>query len=163
MEINTPDEENDQAKPQLISIIPASNPHSQRAPPGEKDEIGINRDSFVNSTAKIDKTVDKIRSAQGKPISSTPLPQLCASHSMEQPPPETKKTPEIIYLDSSNASQDTSKSIPEQQIPTHTEPHSEVCNSPHSSSVYRTPPSSPRNDSISDLNDEDIQELIKNF
>ena len=61
MEISTPDGENDQAEPQQISIIPASNPQSQRAPSGEKDEIGTNRDSFVKSTAKIDKTVDKIR------------------------------------------------------------------------------------------------------
>ena len=65
MEISTPDGENDQAEPQLISIIPASNPHSQRAALGERDEIGINRDSFVKSAAKIDNTVNKIRSTQG--------------------------------------------------------------------------------------------------
>ena len=107
--------------------------------------------------------MNKIRSAQGKPISSTPLPQLSVYQPMKQSPPAIKKAPEIIYLDSSNSSQDTSKGIPEQQMPTHTEPRLEVYNSPHSSSVYKTPPSSPRNDSISDPNDEDIQELNKNF
>ena len=163
MEISTPDEEHDQAEPRLISIIPASNSQIQQTPSGEKDEFGANRDSFVKSTAKSDKTVNKILSAQGKPISSTPLSQLCVSQPMEQSPPATKKAPENIYLDSSNSSQDTSRGIPEQQMPTHTEPRSEVYNSSHSSSVYKTPPSSPKNDSISDLNDEDIQEWNKNF
>ena len=152
MEISTPDGEYDQAKPPLISIIPASNSQIQQTPSGGKDEFGANLDSFVKSTAKIDKTVNKIRSAQGKPISSTPLSQLCVSQPMEQSPSATKKAPEIIYLDSSNSSQDTSRGIPEQQMPFHTEPRSEVYNSPHSSSVYKTPPSSTRNDSISDLN-----------
>ena len=91
MDISTPDGENDQADPPLISIIPASNAQIHRAISGEKDKIGTNRDSIVKSTAKIDKTVNKIRSAQGKPISSTPLPQLCASQPMEQPPPGTKR------------------------------------------------------------------------
>ena len=130
IEFSTPDGENIEAEPPLISIIPASNAEIQQTPSGE---IGTNRDSFVKSTAKIDKTANKIRSAQGKPISSTPLPQHCASQPMEQPPPASKKAPEIIYLDSSNSSQDTSKSIPEQQMPTYTEPRSEVYNSPHSS------------------------------
>ena len=76
MEISTPDGENDQADPPLISIIPAIKAQIQRALSGEKDEIGTNRDSFVKITAKIDKTVDKIGSTPGKPISSTPLPQL---------------------------------------------------------------------------------------
>ena len=163
MEISTPDGEHDQDEPPLISIIPASSSQIQQTPSGEKDEIGASRDSFVKSTAKIDKTVNKIRSAQGKPISTTPLPQLCVSQPMEQSPPATKKAPETFYLDSSNSSQDKSRGIPEQQTPTHTEPRSEIYNSPHSSSVNKTPPSSPRYDSISDLNHEDIQELNKNF
>ena len=82
---------------------------------------------------------------------------------MEQSPPAPKKAPEIIYLDSSNSSQETSRGNTEQQMPVHIEPHSEVHNSPHSSLVYKTQPSSPKCDSISDLNYEDIQELNKNL
>ena len=89
MEISTPDGDNYQVEPPLISITPASNAQIQRAPSGEKDEIETNRDTFVKSTVKIDKTVNKIRSAQGKPISSIPLPQLCASQPMEQPPKDS--------------------------------------------------------------------------
>ena len=102
MEISILDGEYDQAEPPLISIIPESNSQIQQTPSGEKDEFGANRDSFVKSTAKTDKTVNKIRSAQSKPISPTPLPQLCVSQPMEQSTPATKKAPEIIYLYSSN-------------------------------------------------------------
>ena len=129
----TPDAERAQAKPPLISIIPATG-------------------------WQIQQTVNKIRSAQGEPISSTPPSQICESQPMEQ-------SEEISRNFLSRHLQLVTRHIKRHpgSLPTHTEPHSEVYNSPHSSPLYKTPPSSPKNDLVSDLNDEDIQELNKNF
>ena len=156
MEITTPDEENTQTEPPLISIIPA--PSSKRTPHGEKDTYGINGDEFTKSTPKLDKSVDKIRSTQEKHSSPTKTTHGKEPEKMEHSFTETK-APEIIYLDSSNSTKEISRNTEELRQST----HSEIYNSPHSSSVYKTPPSSPKCDSISDLNDEDIQELNKNF
>ena len=87
------------------------------------------------------------------------------------------KAPEILYLDLSNSSQDTTNLIHEQQFATHannnaskqtsTIPHHKPqlqmkqVRSPPTSSVYRTPPSSLRSESISDLNEGDMMVLNK--
>ena len=74
MDTTTPDGENNQAESPLISIIPA--PSSEPTPHGETDTYGINRDEFSKSTAKLDRTVNKIRSAQGEHTSPTAIVQV---------------------------------------------------------------------------------------
>ena len=106
----------------------------------------------IRATSKLDRTVNKIRSTQGEHTSLTTTAQVHEPEKMEQSSTETK-APEIIYLDSSNSSQEITRNTEDQRLPT----QSEIYNSPHSSSVYKTPPSSPKCDSISDLNDDDIQ------
>ena len=156
MDTTTPDGENIQAESPLISIIPARS--SKPTPHGETDTYGNNRDEFTKSTSKLVRTVNKIRSTQGEHTSPTTTAQVHEPEKMEQSSTETK-APEIIYLDSSNSSQEITRNTEDQRLPT----QSEIYNSPHSSSVYKTPPSSPKCDSISELNDDDIQELNKKF
>ena len=96
------------------------------------------------------------------------------------------KKPEIIYLDSSNSSNNNSnmdcvqvapqpsQALPQTELKTKSDEtpdvdetslqqnsQSDLIKSPPNSSIYRTPPSSIRSDSISDLNEEDIIELNK--
>ena len=154
--IPAPDGVNHNAEQPVISIIPA--PSSETVPQGETNIYGTIPDDFSKSTPKLDKTVDKIRASQGEQILPTNTSQHPNDVIMEHGPTETK-APEIIFLDSSNSSHESPKNFTEQKQPL----HSETPKSPHSSSVYKTPPSSPKGDSISDLNDEDIEELNKNF
>ena len=156
MDTTTPDGENIQAEPPLISIIPA--PSYEPTPHGETDTYGTNRDEFTKSTFKLDRMINKIRSTQGEHTWPTTTAQVHEPEKMEQSSTQTK-APEIIYLDSSNSSQEITRNSEDQRLP----PQAEIYNSPYSSSIYKIPPSSPKCDSISDLNDDDIQELNKNF
>ena len=73
MDTTTPDGENIQAEPPLISIIPA--PSYEPTPHGETDIYGTNRDEFTKSTSKLDKMVNKIRKIRPRKENTPRLPQ----------------------------------------------------------------------------------------
>ena len=93
---------------------PESPPVTIKSPPstsGETNTVGTIQSDFSRSTKRIDKVVRKIHSCQSSPTS---LKQT------EQSPIESTariciKAPEVIYLDSSNSSQDTTNIACEQQ------------------------------------------------
>ena len=78
MESSTPFGEISTTDPPLITIVSAFTltlPSEPQISYGKTDTFGTNRDSFTESTTRIDRTVDKIRTAQGNPVASTPLAQ----------------------------------------------------------------------------------------
>ena len=155
---------------------PESPPGTIKSPPspsGETNIFGTIQYDLSRITKRIDRAVRKIQSCQSSPKSKIQT---------DQSPTETTalisiEAPEVIYVDSSNSSQDITNIACEQQSQSAThannntadqfgtttiqnEPlHMEPAKSPPTSAMYRTPPSSIRSDSISNFNEEDIIEL----
>ena len=152
------------------------------APCGERNVFGTIHDDLSRSTKRIDNAMKKINSNINSPTDTSQADQSQIDYSAII----SIKKPEIIYLDSSNLPQNNSNMDCDQIVPKSSqaalqvEPENKTDNtrdtqgtslqqnsqtdpikSPPNSSIYRTPPSSIRSDSISDLNEEDIIELNK--
>ena len=155
---------------------------TQPAPCGERNVFGTIHDILSRSTKRIDNAMKKIKSNINNSTETSNVDQSQIDYSAII----SIKKPEMIYLDSSNSSKNYSNMDCDQVEPQsshaalQTEPknkseqtpdidetslqqnsQSDPIKSPPNSSIYRTPPSSIRSDSISDLNEEDIIELNK--
>ena len=152
------------------------------APCGERNIFGTIHDNLSRSTERIDNAMKKIKSNINNSTETSNVDQSQIDYSAII----SIKKPEIIYLDSSNSSNNNSNMDCDQVVPQpsqaalQAEPknksdhtldiqetslqqnsQTDPIKSPPNSSIYRTPPSSIRSDSISDLNEEDIIELNK--
>ena len=153
------------------------------APCRELNVFGTIHDDLSRSTKRIDNAMKKIKSNINSPTDTSQADQSQIDYSAII----SIKKPEIIYSDLSNSSQNNSNMDCDQIVPKSSkaalqvEPENKTDNtqdtqgtslqqnsqtdpikSPPNSSIYRTPQSSIRSDSISDLNEEDIIELSKN-
>ena len=152
------------------------------APCGERNVFGTIHDELSRRPKRIDNAMKKIKSNINSFTDTSNVDQSQIGYSAII----SIKKPEIIYLDSSNSSNNNSNMNCDQIVPKSSqaahqvEPKSKTDNtqniqetslqhnsqtdpikSPPNSSIYRTPPSSIRSDSISDLNEEDIIEVNK--
>ena len=171
-----------------MTTSPESPPITNITPPpnGQQNILGTIQDDLSRSTKRINKAVEKIQTNNNRPTTFNEMNQSAIETSAIM----SIKKPEIIYLDSSNSSQnatnmdceqqhsqqalsneglqtepnDSSKDYQEQQRTSatrDTDPQMNPYQSPPNSSIYRTPPSSIRSESISDLIEDDIIELNK--
>ena len=151
-------------------------------PCGEGNVFGTIHDNLSRSTKRIDNAMKKIKSNINYSTETSNVDQSQIDYSAII----SIKKPEIIYLDSFNSSNNNSnmdcvqvapqpsQAPPQTELKTNSDEtpdvdetslqqnsQSDLIKSPPNSSIYRTPPSSIRPDSISDLNEEDIIELNK--
>ena len=152
------------------------------APCGERNVFGTIHDDLSRSTTRIDNAMKKIKSNINRSTDTSKVDQSQVDYSAII----SIKKPEIIYLDSSNSfnnnsNMDCGKIVPKssqaalqvelknetdntqdiQETSLQQKSQTDPIKSPPNSSIYCTPPSSIRSDSISDLNEDDIIELNK--